>query len=115
MDTASPVHDPKLSARSYHTPKKEKVGREEGDGGKEKENARKVNLPAERNTICIVGGTLNAKTRLFSSVPDAKVVTWSSHCAMGTWRGLSRGSQARRRDDDDDSDDPSHIKKDGSC
>lgn len=56
-----------------------------------------------------MGGTLNANTILFSSVPDAKVVTWSSHCAMGTWRGLSRSGN------DDDDDDLSQIMKDGSC
>ena len=44
----------------------------------------KTYVPAERNTICSVRGTLNANTRLFSSVPDANVVTWRSHCVMGT-------------------------------
>jgi hypothetical protein len=66
-------------------------------------------VPAERNTICTVSGTLYAYTRLFNSEPDAKVVTWSNHCAMGTCRGLSLGSQDR------DSDDASHVKKEGSC
>ena len=70
-------------------------------------------VPAERNTICTVRGTLYAYTRLFSSEPDAKVVTWSSHCATGTWRGLSRGSQ--RHDRDCDRDDASQVRKEGSC
>ena len=71
----------------------------EGRGGE-------AHIPAERNIICIVRGTLNANTRLFSSVPDANVVTSRSHCEMGTWRGLSRGSHGR---------DVSHVTKEGSC
>jgi hypothetical protein len=88
MDTASPnkkklkkkaprvrgpvlfVND-QLSFRRVHT--REKV-----------EWRRETYVPAERNTICSVRGTLNANTRLFSSVPDANVVTWRSHCVMGT-------------------------------
>ena len=84
---------------------------EEGEEGEE-ERAQ-ATLPAERNTICTVRGTLYAYTRLFSSEPDAKVVTWSNHCAMGTWRGLSRGSQEHERDRD--CDDASQVTKEGSC
>jgi hypothetical protein len=73
-------------------------------------------LPAVRNTICTVRGTLYAYTRLFSSEPDAKVVTWSNHCARGTWRGFSRGSHDHDRDRvDDGDDDASQVTKEGSC
>lgn len=71
-------------------------------------------LPAERNTICIVGGTLNANTRLFSSVPEAKVATWSRCCATGTWRGLSRGSQ-ESESESERRDSLFQVMKDGSC
>ena len=89
---AMQFNDPALS-----TPKKSREGRGNANN----------NLPAERNTICIVGGTLNANTILFSSVPDAKVVTWSSHCVMGTWRGLNRSGN--------DDDGLSQVMKDGTC
>ena len=89
---AMQFNDPALS-----TPKKSREGRGKANN----------DLPAERNTICIVGGTLNANTILFSSVPDAKVVTWSSHCVMGTWRGLNRSGK--------DDDDLSQVMKDGNC
>jgi hypothetical protein len=91
------------------------IGEEGNEGkevqGSEEESVRKrKHLPAVRNTICTVRGTLYAYTRLFSSEPDAKVVTWSNHCARGTWRGFSRGSHGRDRVDD-----ASQVTKEGSC
>ena len=91
MDTPSPIKQSKAGELS----KRRKMGR----GGE-------AHIPAERNMICIVRGTLNANTRLFSSVPDANVVTRRSHCERGTWRGLNRGSHGR---------DVSHVTKEGSC
>jgi hypothetical protein len=91
IDTARPVHNnPILST----TDPEEKV-RTGARGERERERMRDSYLPAERNTICNVGGTLNANTRLFSRVPDAKVVTCSKYCEMGTLRGLRRGSQSQ--------------------
>ena len=71
-----------------------------------REELGKLYVPAERNMICIVRGTLNANTMLLSSVPDANVVTRRSHREMGTWGGFSRGSHDRGM---------SHITKEGSC
>lgn len=50
-----------------------------------------LNMPAERNTICIVNGTENANTQLFIRDPEVRTSTCNAQLLSGTCRGFKRG------------------------
>jgi hypothetical protein len=49
---------------------------------------KQIDAPPDRNTICTVNGTSQAKAQLFNKDEEVCTRTWKAHCVSGTRRGL---------------------------